>query len=77
VNYEVIPRPREETEPLAEGEAMRRAIISAMTGQGALVLREDGALLWEMKVVRMGDRDRLGPVTVHFRGEPESAGLPF
>ena len=77
MHYEVIPRPRGATEPLAEGEAMRRAVISAMTGQGAFVLREDGALLWEMEVVRTVDDDHPCPVMVHFRGEMREAGLPF
>ena len=83
MQYEVIPRPREKPEPLGEGEAMRRAVISAMTGQGALVLREDGALLWEMAVVRTVDDDHPCSVMVHFRGEIRevdvamATGVPF
>jgi len=42
-----------------------------------LVVREDGALLWEMEVVKPVGDNHAHPVMVHFRGEMSDAGLPF
>jgi hypothetical protein len=39
-----------------------------MNGLGSLVLREDGAVVWEMEVDTKDDSDPHRPVIVHFRG---------